>query len=439
MSPAATGVLGVAALFLLLFLRLPVWAALVLVGFGGNSVLADWSSAFSTLGQAPFDTASLYTLSVVPLFILTGGVASGTGLSADLFKAATVTLSGLRGGLAVATIGASACFGAVCGSSIATVATMTPISLKEMRQARYSDGLATGAIAAGGTLGILFPPSIILVIYGAIAQQSVPKLFAAGLVPGILLTLLYMAAALTVARIWPDEAPSAPSATMRARVVALRGPWQFLTLFVVTIGGIYAGVFSPTEAASIGALGAILLGLLGRRLKLSALVTTIESAVVTSCMLYVIIIAANLFAYFMVQTQLPTALAEGTRARARRAGLGGDAPRHPRLPPHGMLSRGDRHDPHQRAGLPAARRVYRIRSDVVRHHRRHRRRGRPHPPARGHEPLRHPGAGAGRVDARALPRRASVPPRALRAHRASFRLPAARALATPAPLWMSPS
>jgi len=316
MSPAATGVLGVAALFLLLFLRLPVWAALVLVGFGGNSVLADWSSAFSTLGQAPFDTASLYTLSVVPLFILTGGVASGTGLSADLFKAATVTLSGLRGGLAVATIGASACFGAVCGSSIATVATMTPISLKEMRQARYSDGLATGAIAAGGTLGILFPPSIILVIYGAIAQQSVPKLFAAGLVPGILLTLLYMAAALTVARIWPDEAPSAPSATMRARVVALRGPWQFLTLFVVTIGGIYAGVFSPTEAASIGALGAILLGLLGRRLKLSALVTTIESAVVTSCMLYVIIIAANLFAYFMVQTQLPTALAEGTRALA---------------------------------------------------------------------------------------------------------------------------
>jgi len=252
----------------------------------------------------------------VPLFILTGGVASGTGLSADLFKAATVTLSGLRGGLAVATIGASACFGAVCGSSIATVATMTPISLKEMREARYSDGLATGAIAAGGTLGILFPPSIILVIYGAIAQQSVPKLFAAGLVPGILLTLLYMAAALTVARIWPDEAPSAPSATMRARVVALRGPWQFLTLFVVTIGGIYAGVFSPTEAASIGVLGAILLGLLGRRLKLPALVTTIESAVVTSCMLYVIIIAANLFAYFMVQTQLPTALAEGTRALA---------------------------------------------------------------------------------------------------------------------------
>lgn len=316
MSPALVGLAGIAALFVLLFLRLPVWAALALVGFLGNAVLSGWSSALATLGQAPFDTASLYTLSVVPLFILTGGVASGTGLSADLFKAASVLLSGLRGGLAVATIGASACFGAVCGSSIATVATMTPISLREMRDARYSDGLATGAIAAGGTLGILFPPSIILVIYGAIAQQSVPKLFAAGLIPGVLLTVLYMAAALLVARARPDAAPAAPSASLRDRLKAMRGPWQFLTLFVVTIGGIYAGVFSPTEAASIGALGAILLGALGRRLSVKALVKTIEMAVVTSCTLYVIIIAANLFAYFMVQTQLPTALAEATRALA---------------------------------------------------------------------------------------------------------------------------
>jgi len=172
MSPALAGLAGIAALFALLLLRLPIWAALSLVGLVGNVALSGWSSAFATLGQAPFDTASLYTLSVVPLFILTGEVASGTGLSADLFKAAQVMLSGLRGGLAVATIGASACFGAVCGSSIATAATMTPISLREMRRAGYSDTLATGSIAAGGTLGILFPPSIILVIYGAIAQQS---------------------------------------------------------------------------------------------------------------------------------------------------------------------------------------------------------------------------------------------------------------------------
>ena len=316
MSPGLVGLAGIAALFLLLILRLPVWAALSLVGFLGNAALSGWTSAFATLGQAPFDTASLYTLSVVPLFILTGGVAAGTGLSADLFKAASVMLSGLRGGLAVATIGASACFGAVCGSSIATAATMTPISLREMRQAGYADSLATGAIAAGGTLGILFPPSIILVIYGAIAQQSVPKLFAAGLIPGLLLTVLYIGTALLVAYRRPADAPAAPSARLRDRVAALRGPWQFLTLFVVTIGGIYGGIFSPTEAASIGALGAILLGIVGRRLHARELVKTVETAVVTSCMLYVIIIGANLFAYFIVQTQLPTLLADQAHALA---------------------------------------------------------------------------------------------------------------------------
>ena len=316
MTPGLIGLLGIGALFLMLLCRLPVWAALSLVGFLGNAVLSGWSSAFATLGQAPFDTASLYTLSVVPLFILTGGVAAGTGLSGDLFRAATVMTSGLRGGLAVATIGASACFGAVCGSSIATAATMTPIALREMRDAGYSDSMATGAIAAGGTLGILFPPSIILVIYGAIAQQSVPKLFAAGLIPGVLLTLFYAATALIVARRRPAEAPAAPSVSWRARAGALRGPWQFLTLFVVTIGGIYAGVFSPTEAASIGAIGAILLGVIGRRLRLRALVATIEAAVVTSCMLFVIIIGANLFAYFVVQTQLPTLLSAQAQALA---------------------------------------------------------------------------------------------------------------------------
>ena len=316
MSPALAGAAGIAALILLLLLRVPVWAALSLVGLLGNIALSGWSSAFSTLGQAPFDTASLYTLSVVPLFILTGGVAAGTGLSADLFKAARVMLSGVRGGLAVATIGASACFGAVCGSSIATAATMTPISLREMRNAGYADTLATGSIAAGGTLGILFPPSVILVIYGAIAQQSVPKLFAAGLIPGLLLTALYIVTALIVAARRPEDAPAAPPAPLRDRLAALRGPWQFLTLFVVTIGGIYAGVFSPTEAASIGALGAILLGLVGRRLRLGSLIGTIETAVVTSCMLYVIIIGANLFAYFIVQTQLPVLLADGAKAAA---------------------------------------------------------------------------------------------------------------------------
>jgi tripartite ATP-independent transporter DctM subunit len=313
-SPPLIGLCGIAALFVLLLLRLPVWVALALVGFLGNALLSNFTSAFATLGQTPFDIASLYTLSVVPLFILTGGVAASSGLSADLFKAARVMLAGLRGGLAVATIGASACFGAVCGSSIATAATMTPISLREMRKAGYSDALAAGSIAAGGTLGILFPPSIILVIYGAIAQQSVPKLFAAGLVPGLLLTLLYIGVALIVSNYSETAAPPGETASWRERIAALRGPWQFLTLFAISIGGIYAGVFSPTEAASVGSAGAILLGLLGRQLRWRQIVTAVESAVVTSCMLFLIVIGANLFAYFIVQTQLPDLLVASARA-----------------------------------------------------------------------------------------------------------------------------
>ena len=314
MSAVGIGLSGIVGLFLLLFLRVPVWAALTIVGFVGNYALSGWDSAFAVLGTTPFDTASLYTLSVVPLFILTGSIASNTGLSADLFRASRVVLSGLRGGLAVATILASACFGAVCGSSIATAATMTPIALKEMRDAGYADTIATGSIAAGGSLGILFPPSIILVIYASIAEQSVPKLFAAGLIPGILLTLLYIGVALMTAHWRPQDAPAAPSASLGERLRALARPWQFLSLFVVTIGGIYAGIFSPTEAAAVGAFGAILLGLAGRRLSPAALFRSVESCVSTSCMLFLIIIGANLFSYFMVQTQLPALLATGAQS-----------------------------------------------------------------------------------------------------------------------------
>jgi C4-dicarboxylate transporter DctM subunit len=313
MSPPVIGAIGVISLFVLLFARLPVWAALILVGFSGNIALSGWDSAFALLGTTPFDTASIYTLSVIPLFILTGGIASTTGLSADLFKAARVMFSGLRGGLSIATICASACFGAVCGSSIATAATMTKIALAEMRRADYADSVATGAIAAGGSLGILFPPSIILVIYAAIAEQSVPKLFAAGLLPGLLLTVLYILVAVVVAHLRPQDAPAAPSVSARARVSSLSGPWQFLTLFGVTIGGIYAGIFSPTEAAAIGAVGAIVLGVIGRRLTFAGLLANVESSVKTSASLFIIIIGANVFSYFIVQTQLPTLLADAAR------------------------------------------------------------------------------------------------------------------------------
>ena len=303
------GACGVLALFALLFMRVPVWAALMLVGVVGNTIVGGWQSSFAILGTNAFDTSSAYTLSVIPLFILMGDVASSTRLSADLFNAARVCLSGIRGGLSVATILASACFGAVCGSSVATAATMTRIALPEMRKAGYDDGLATGSVAAGGSLGILIPPSIILVIYAAIAEQSVPKLFAAALIPGLILTAIYIAVALVVAHLRPHYAPTVSNVSWRERFDAMRQPWQFLLLFIATIGGIYGGVFSPTEAAAIGAFGAIMLGLLSRRLNWTQLTKAVEGTVITSALLFIIIIGATLFAYFIVQTQLPVLLA----------------------------------------------------------------------------------------------------------------------------------
>lgn len=310
MSPPMIGGLGILALLVLLLMRVPVWTSMMLVGGIGNLLVAGPSATMLFVGTTPFDVSSSYTLSVLPLFVLMGDVATNSRLSAELFKAARIFMSGFRGGLSLATIGASACFGAVCGSSIATAATITRIALPEMRRAGYHDSLATGSIAAGGSLGILIPPSIILVIYAAISEQSVPKLFAAGLIPGIVLTVLYSLIALAVVLVVPEYAPTEPSLPMRQRFAALAGPWQFMTLFVVTIGGIYMGIFSPTEAAAIGALGVIVLGFLGRRLSVRDLIRSLESTVLTSCMLFMIIIAATLFSVFVVQTHLPEVLAE---------------------------------------------------------------------------------------------------------------------------------
>ena len=314
MSPSTIGALGVIALFVMLFLRVPVWIALTLVGFIGNVMMSGLAPTLALAGTVPFDVGSAYTLSVVPLFVLMGEVASETGLSSDLFKAAKVMLAGVRGGLAVGALAASACFGAVCGSSVATAATMTRIALPEMRKAGYDAGLASGSLAAGGSLGILIPPSIILVIYAAIAEQSVPRLFAAGLVPGLVLTGLYMMVAVAVANWRRDYAPASDGVPWRVRLAAVKGPWQFLALFLVTIGGIYAGVFSPTEAASVGAFGAIVIGFAGRRLSLSHLLRSIENTVGICGVLFVIVFGANLFSFFMVQTQLPNLLAQGAHA-----------------------------------------------------------------------------------------------------------------------------
>lgn len=307
MSTFAMGLSGVGLMLILLFLRQPVWLALGLIGLVGNWALNGLMATKFTAGTTIFDVASNYNLSVIPLFILMGEIASSSRMSAELFNAARVVLSGLRGGLSVATIAASGAFGAICGSSVATAASMTRIAMPEMDKAGYKQGYSAASIAAGGSLGILIPPSIILVIYGSITETSVARLFAASMIPGILLLLLYIAVALWIAR-RSGSVPVEIAATLRQRLAALRGPWQFLLLFVMTIGGIYTGIFSPTEAASIGAFGAIVLGFLKRTLSFEALSVAVKSSVLVSCALFMIIIGATLFANFVVQTRLPDTL-----------------------------------------------------------------------------------------------------------------------------------
>ncbi len=316
MSVQIVGAVGMISLLLLIFLRIPVAICMGLVGFFGYAALEGWGKATTVLGSAPFDIASGYALSVVPLFVLMGELSSASGMSSRLFRG-TISLFGtLRGSLAYASIGANAAFGAVCGSSVASAATMTRICVPEMRRHGYDDRLSTGSVAAGGTLGILIPPSLIFVIYAMIAQQSVPKLFAAGMVPGLVLTALYIIVAAVVLLMKPHWAPRGEARPLGQRFLDVLGMWEFVILFGVSVGGIYAGIFSPTEAAAIGAFMALVIGVVQGKLGWSELWECFEATLKTTSMLFMIIVCAIIFSYFVVQAQLPSALIAWTREMA---------------------------------------------------------------------------------------------------------------------------
>ncbi len=300
--------LGMLALLVLIFVRVPVAVALGAVGFLGYAAIEGWQRALLVLGSTPFDIASGYALSVVPLFILMGALASESGMSAKLFKASKSLFNGFRGAEGTATICACAGFAAVCGSSLATAATMSRIAIPEMRACGYDDRLSTGVVAAGGTLGILLPPSIIFVIYAVIAQQSILKLFAAGLVPGLVLMLLYMAVVGVMAVARPDWAQRGERLPFGRRLRDIVQMWEIAVLFGASIGGMYAGLFSPTEAAAIGAFGAVVLAAITGRMSPGRFWKCVMQSVQTTAMLFFIMIGAFLFSYFIVQTQLPASL-----------------------------------------------------------------------------------------------------------------------------------
>jgi len=305
------GILSIVAIVALVLLRIPVAVAMGLVGTIGYAIVDDWSAALNRLGNTPFELAEGYSFSVVPLFLLMGAVASRSGMSQDLFRAASALFAGRRGTVAMAAVGACAGFGAICGSSLATAATMSRIAIPEMRRLGYNERLAAGAVASGGTLGILIPPSVILIVYAVIAQESVAQLFAAGLIPGLILTALHVVVIWALVRWRPSLAPSAgekPSWSIRLREVTRM--WQMLVLFVISVGGIYAGIFSPTEAAAVGCLGAIVLGFATRRIGFGDVWQSLAETVRTTAVLFFIVIMAFVYAYFLVLTRLPQSLVE---------------------------------------------------------------------------------------------------------------------------------
>ncbi len=297
--------LGLGAMMLLALAGLPIAFAMGLVGFFGLAIVRGWNPALASAGTLMYETGFSYTLSVVPLFILMGNFVSRAGLSQELFRAAYAFIGHWRGGLAMSTIVACAGFGSICGSSIATAATMARVAYPSMRQFGYSDALACGAIASGGTLGILIPPSVIMVIYALMTEVNIGAMFAAGLIPGVLATLLLMAAVAWQTWRDPKSGPCGERTPWPERLRALQGVWGVIVLFVVVMGGIYGGVFTATEGASIGAFGAFVFALARRALTWRTLVEVLVESSRTTAMLFGILIGALIFANFVNFTSMP--------------------------------------------------------------------------------------------------------------------------------------
>ena len=309
MAPDTVAILGFVALFVMLVLRVPIGIAMGLVGLGGFAAVTSLQPALNQLALAPIRTVTDQALTLIPMFVLMGSVAAATGMSRELYRAANAWIGHHRGGVAMSTVVACGGFSAICGSSVATAATMAKVALPEMKRFGYPDSLATGVVAAGGTLGILIPPSIVLAIYGVLTEQDIGKLFIAGILPGLLAIGLYIVAIRIVMALRGDTVPLQTRADWRERMASLRGMWAIALLFLFIVGGIYGGVFTPSEAAAMGAMGAILIAAARRRLSLRQLFDCLVESIQVSAGIFLILIGAVLFGYFLTVTQVPQTIA----------------------------------------------------------------------------------------------------------------------------------
>jgi tripartite ATP-independent transporter DctM subunit len=308
MSPITIGILGILLLFLLLALRMQIGFSMAVVGFLGFAVLNALKPSFSILGMEPFKIGATYSLSVIPLFILMGQFANYSRMGFEIYQTVYRWIGVFPGGLSMATIVACGGFAAISGSSLAAAATMGMVALPEMKRFKYKDSLATGCIAAGGTLGILIPPSTVMIIYGILTELPIAPLFIAGIAPGILLTLLFILAVFIMTKIKPTLGPPGPAFTLKEKIYSLKDTWSILTLFLLVIGGLYTGWFTPTEAAGVGAFGAFVITIVKRKLTWQNLTESLSQTTRTTAMVFLILIGAHIFGYFLTISQIPDQL-----------------------------------------------------------------------------------------------------------------------------------
>jgi tripartite ATP-independent transporter DctM subunit len=309
MERITLGILAFPILFSILSVRVPIGLAMLIVGGCGTAIIAGWLPIMSQVKTSAWHLFSSYSLSVIPLFLLMGNFATQAGMSESLFKFTGACLGHRKGGVAMAAVGACAGFGAICGSSLATAATMGKVALPELRRLGYSGSLSTGALAAGGTLGILIPPSIILIIYSILTEQNIAKMFLAAFIPGIIAAVGYILAIAVVIRVSPEAGPALPVVPWRERFRLFLDIWHIVFVFTLMLSGIYLGWFTPTEGAAVGAAGTGLVAVFQKEFNWQSLVEVIKNTAITSSMIFLVLLGAEFFNSFIALTRLPNLLA----------------------------------------------------------------------------------------------------------------------------------
>jgi len=305
MNPTLIGIIGIVIMVIVFMSRMPVAFVMAMIGYLGFSIMISPQGGLSLISRTIYDVFSSYGLTTIPLFILMGQLAFNCGISRRLYDTGYKFLGSTRGGLAMATVTACTAFGAVCGSSPATAATMATVGLPEMKRYKYADELATGAVASGGGLGMIMPPSIVLIVYGILTEQSIGELFVAGIIPAILITILFIISIYIRCRLNPEQGPAGETFTWGQKMKSLLGMGETLAVFVLVMGGLFIGLFTPTEAAAVGVFGVLAVSLIRRQLTWDGFVKSLYETLRTSCMVMMLIAGAVIFGKFLAVTRIP--------------------------------------------------------------------------------------------------------------------------------------